>query len=978
MNDRDEKFIFDDELMDDAFTGKNLAPWKIMIVDDENAVHETTMRVLGDFSFEDRGVRFLNAFSAEETKRLIIKHPDTAIILLDVVMETDHAGLELVRHIREELGNRFVRIILRTGQPGKAPEKKVIIEYDISDYKTKTELTAQKLFTAIISSLRSYRDLGIIRKANEELKNEIYERKKAEKKLAILNARLEELVDERTKKLAETTEQANAASKAKSQFLARMSHEIRTPLNGIIGLTNLILKSDLTSRQDSHLKKVRESSNHLLYIINDLLDFSRIEEGKFTIDTRDFMLNHVINKVADIVGERSAEKKVELFYLIDKAVPLSLTGDPLRLNQILINLMGNAVKFTEKGEIILKVQVAGKPWTENGSEWVKLLFSVRDTGIGISPEQIENLFHPFTQADGSVTRKYGGTGLGLSICLQLVDLMKGRIWAESVKGKGSTFFFTLPFALQSEEKRYTLLAPKDVRGLKVMVIDDNEAARIIFKDMLEAFDSFQITVADSGEKALDILKNALSHKPYDMILLDWKMPVMDGFEVVRRIRSDPVFMKKGSMPKIIMVTMYGREDVFQRTKTEKIGIDAFLYKPVSSSAMFNSVMDVFGQEDVLVPRENTEIEEVGSKALAGIMGARILLVEDNEINRDVALALLEEAGLITEVAKNGLEAVEMVRTGADDAGNLYDAVIMDIEMPEMGGYEATRIIRNIPWCKNLPVIAMTAHAMKGDREKCMDAGMNEYTTKPIDEQHLYAILCKWIKPGKRDILEDKVTRQKIIPEMPSNFLSVLPCINLEAAAKRLRYNEKLIRRILQSFLEKYGQAADDFRKLLDEGRIRDAQRLIHSIKGISGNLCADDLFLASQELDAALKQEKAENIQTLTEAFEQKLTTLITSLKSLESEEKKAMPALKENRKIADMPRIEQVMKEMYSLLKKKRLRAWELPDTLLPLLPDAEFHEEKMILKKSVPALDTQKAFSVLSELADKLDISLEGADDQ
>ncbi|MCP4691563.1 MAG: response regulator [Desulfobacterales bacterium] len=972
MKSGDEAFVFHDEPADEAPAGRRRDPWKIMIVDDEIAVHETTMRVLEDFSFEDRGLRFVSARSAEEAKRLIREHPDVAVILLDVVMETDHAGLALVRHIREKLKNRFARIVLRTGQPGKAPEKRVLIEYDISDYKEKTELTARKLFTTIISSLRSYRDLWIIQKANEELNREIAERKKAEDKMAAVNVCLEELVEERTRALAKTTEEARAANRAKSDFLARMSHEIRTPLNGVIGLTNLLLKSDLTFQQEDYLKKVRQSSVHLLNIINDILDFSRIEEGKLEIEARDFMLNHVIGAVADMAGERSAEKNVELFYVIAKEVPLSLTGDSLRLNQILINLVGNAVKFTRKGEIVLTVQATGEPASEND---VELLFSVRDTGIGISADKIETLFQPFTQADGSVTRRYGGAGLGLSICRELVNRMGGRIWVESVEGEGSAFHFTLPFGLQSEEKRRVLLAPEDVRDLKVLVVDDNEAARIIFREMLEAFGSFQITTTDSGENAMEELRRAMSGKPYELVLLDWKMPDMDGFEVARQIGNDPLFKREGAMPRIIMTTMHGREDAYQLAKEEKPGIDIFLHKPVSSSEMFNSVMEAFGRTEALAPRRKTDMEGFGVDVAADIRGARILLAEDNEINRSVAVALLEDAGLITDAAVNGREAVEMLRSGTDDAAPVHDAVLMDIEMPGMDGYEATRIIRGMTGREDLPVIAMTAHAMKGDREKCLDAGMDDYLTKPIDERRLYAVLRKWIKPGKRETPEPFSGRKKPRSGSGAALPDHLPEIDLKRALKRLKGDARLLRMMLGSFLEKHSGAAGEMETLWDEGNPREARKLIHTIKGVAGTLCADGLFTASRDLEAALarknSRENAREVRPLLEAFAQRLTRFTDALKNLNPEnpdEESVAPRGQGRSKEADLTRAGEILTEMIALIEKNRSRGWRLLAPLLSRLPASRFRRERAGLEKAMAALDTERGLVILMKLHRKL----------
>ncbi len=806
---------------------------------------------------------------------------------------------------------------------------------------------------------------------------DISERKRAEEELAGINAHLEELVEERTLELEENIEKARAANRAKSEFLARMSHEIRTPMNAIIGLTNLVIKSGLSPRQQGHLTKVCESSNHLLSVINELLDFSKIEEGKLLIEERPFMLSDLIGKAAGILGDRSAQKRVELYYIIGKDVPLSLIGDPFRVNQILINLLGNAIKFTEKGQVILKVELAeGAP----AGEKVKLLFSVRDTGIGIPADHIENLFHPFTQADGSVTRKYGGTGLGLAICRRMVDLMGGRIWAESEEGAGSTFNFILPFGYGGNGEGYALTSPGDMTGLKVLVVDDNEAARLIFTEMLGAFGSFRVKAVGSGRDALAELTGALGDKPYDLVLLDWKMPDMDGFEVARRIETDPVLGEETVSPRVIMVTMYGREDVFPKISEGETGIDGFLIKPVNSSEMFNAIMEAFDRRDALIPARRTETVEADSKALARISGARVLLVEDNLINQNVAVAVLEGAGLVTEVASNGMEAVEML--GASRTPS-YDVVLMDIEMPEMDGYEATRKIRENLAMKGLPVIAMTAHAMKGDREKCIAAGMNDYLSKPIDEKELYTALCRWIGRDKAVTREAAEPEKSVAAPSPGILPERLPGIDLDSVLKRVRGDEGLLRSMLIHFRDSYEDAGERIREALEAGKRSEAKLLVHSIKGVSGNLSAGELHGATRALDLALKQEGMNGVAELLSVFDEKLSVVTASLKTLSSEDRKPavemeMPGDRPaNGAVeADGESSEHPLLRMHALLSRNRSRGWHFIDPLLSILPDRDFPEEKASLERAMAQLDTEKALVILSRLAEQLNIPLEGGE--
>jgi PAS domain S-box-containing protein len=752
---------------------------------------------------------------------------------------------------------------------------------------------------------------------------------------------------------------AEDATQAKSDFLANMSHEIRTPMNAVIGMAHLALKTDLTLKQRDYLNKIQSSANSLLGIINDILDFSKIEAGKLDMEAVEFDLSQTLDNVANVVTVKAQEKEnLEVLFYTDSRVPNSLIGDPLRLNQILVNLGNNAVKFTERGEIVLMTKIKSSSDVK-----ITLQFSMRDTGIGMTEKQQAKLFQAFSQADTSTTREYGGTGLGLTISKRLVNMMGGDIWVESEPGQGTTFSFTAEFDPGKGKAKKRFMPAPDLRGMKVLVVDDNATSRDILREMLESF-SFSVSVAASGAEGITELENADKNMPIELVIMDWKMPGMDGIEASKLIKSHQELSK---IPAIVLVTAYGREEVM--LQTEGAGLEGLLLKPVNPSILFDTIMQAFGEA---VPEASrvAQRKEQEAKAWENIQGARVLLVEDNEINQQVAMEILQGAGLNVAIANNGQEGVDAARA------NQYDAILMDIQMPVMDGYTATREIRKDERFKELPIIAMTAHAMSGDEDKSLEAGMNGHVAKPIDPDQLFATLKKWIQPSKRRV---QVQQPEVPVERPESDAALpaedelpefLPGFDLAGGLERLMGNKRLYRKLLVDFGTKYIETASDIRAALDTKDFEQVHSLVHNLKGLAGNLEAKDLQAAAANLEKLVKgvEKKTPSVKELKLKFselENALNQALESAQSLSVSAEENVGRLS-NEEISDIPA------ELAQDIAKRIRDAAEMGDvmTLNAIAEEIKTYSDSCIpLSKQIVQMAEDFDLDGIQKLADALD---------
>jgi len=753
--------------------------------------------------------------------------------------------------------------------------------------------------------------------------------------------------------LEQRTHEAEEASRGKSLFLANMSHEIRTPMNAILGFCHLIGRTELSVKQQDYVNKINSSGVSLLRLINDILDFSKNEAGKLTLENRPFDLRLAIENQINIVAVDAEAKGVHIHIEKEPGLPRMVSGDELRFNQVLLNLLTNAVKFSDKGDVTIGVRSVQ---IDKGAMTLEVF--VRDTGIGMSAEQQERLFQSFTQADNSTTRRFGGTGLGLFICRQIVEQMGGAISVASKLGEGSTFTYRVVLGLSEAQQAEEAVVPGTLKGLRVLAADDNPASRQIMREIFAGW-GLGLDLVASGEEALGALDAAVDEgRPYDLVLLDWKMPGMDGMETLREMRLRSRSMR---MPVTLIVTAYGTDELLHQA--ERTEISAFITKPIDPRGLLTTLQELFPQQQGKAQRAAPA--DTTPRVAEPLQGLRVLLVEDNEINREIAMELLSDGGLTVDTAENGLIACQRVAEGA----GRYAAVLMDVQMPEMDGITATRIIRETVSADVLPIIAMTAHAYEEERQLCLDAGMNDHIAKPVDPQGLMDTLSRWMKAPR--------TLGDAPPEPPAKAVSAgvlpdtLPPFDLGAALLRVNGKAALLRKLIITFGEQNGTIVADLRSQIALGLIPQARRGAHTLKGVAGSLELREVQAIAAALEQALAQERAGDAEAGLAELDRALIPALAAARSLVVEEAPAAP----RRLAIDPVLVDAAREHLGDLLRRRSLSARSAFAALADALGLSEAQRRDHPLARALDGLDYDKALILLRDEQEPQTIKTEGA---